>query len=154
MLTKLVNFSLLNKRYFSFLLLMLAFGLRALAQADPIEHTWYNQEKTSKIKIYKAVDGKYYGKIVWLKEPLRDGKPKTDYLNADKSKQNTLLMGLVVLKGVKKESGNEYDDGDIYDPKNGKTYSCKITFEGNHLNLRGYIGFSLFGRTAVWERAD
>jgi uncharacterized protein (DUF2147 family) len=154
MLTKLVNFSPLNKRYFSLPLLMLAFGLRAFAQADPIEHTWYNQEKTSKIKIYKAVDGKYYGKIVWLKEPLRDGKPKTDYLNSDKSKQNTLLMGLVVLTGIKKESGNEYDDGDIYDPKNGKTYSCKITFEGNHLNLRGYIGFSLFGRTAVWERAD
>ncbi|HSK11577.1 MAG TPA: hypothetical protein VK907_00100, partial [Phnomibacter sp.] len=49
------------------------------AQKDPIERIWYNQEKTSKIQVYKANDGKYYGKIVWLETPNDpSGKPRTD----------------------------------------------------------------------------
>jgi uncharacterized protein (DUF2147 family) len=45
-----------------------------------------------------------------------------------------------------------WEDGKIYDPKNGKTYSCKMTLEGNELKVRGYVGFSLLGRTTVWTR--
>jgi len=42
----------------------------------------------------------------------------------------------------------------IYDPKNGKTYSCKMTYKGKTLDIRGYIGISLLGRTTVWERTN
>jgi len=129
-------------------------GICSYAQVDPIEHQWYNQEKSGKIQIYKGGDGKFYGKIVWLKEPDRDGKPKTDINNPDKARQNDAEMGLVILKGFKKDGENGYTDGTVYDPKNGKTYSCKMTLEGNQLQVRGYIGVSLFGRTATWTRAD
>jgi uncharacterized protein (DUF2147 family) len=128
-------------------------------EKSPIERIWYNQEKTSKIQIYLAKDGNYYGKIVWLDEPIdkETGKPKTDKENPEYKNRNTPLMGLVILKGFKvnPENKNEYTDGRIYDPKNGKTYCGKITFKGNTLDLRGYLcSASFLGRTAVWTLAE
>lgn len=140
------------------LLLVAGFlSLRSLviAQTDPIEHNlWYNEEKTAKIQIFKATDGKYYGKIVWLKVPDIDGKPKVDIHNPDVSKRGNPIMGLLLLKGLRKENEKEYIDGTIYDPKNGKTYSCKMAYKGDHVDLRGYIGFSLIGRTTTWTKAE
>jgi uncharacterized protein (DUF2147 family) len=132
---------------------LLLMALTSNAQ-DAIERLWYNQEKTAKIQVYKATDGKFYGKIVWLKEPLRDGKPKVDRNNPDKAKQNDPIMGIQLLKGFKKNGDHGYEDGTIYDPKNGKTYSCKITHNGESLDVRGYVGISLFGRTTVWTKAE
>lgn len=144
-------------RYFSkllFLLLFTAFATTTFAQKDRVEGLWYNQEKTSKIQIYKAIDGKFYGKIVWLKEPNKNGKPKVDENNPSDKKKNLPLMGLLVLKGFSKDGDEMYEDGTIYDPKNGKTYDCKITYKGNELAIRGYIGISLIGRTTTWTRAE
>lgn len=139
------------------LLFTVFLGIRSFsfAQTDALENTfWYNQEKNAKIKIYKATDGKYYGKIVWLKMPNRDGKPKVDINNPDKTKRNDPVMGLLILKNFKKDGEHGYDDGTIYDPKNGKTYSCKMTLKNDVLDLRGYVGISLLGRTTTWTKAD
>ena len=125
----------------------------SFAQKNKIEGLWFNEEKTAKIEIYKAKDDKYYGKIVWLKEPLENNKPKLDKNNSDKAKRENPLMGLFVLKGFKQDGAAGYEDGTIYDPKNGKTYSCKITYKNaNLLHIRGYIGISLIGRTSEWTR--
>lgn len=124
------------------------------AQTDQIEKVWYNQEKTSKIQVYKAKDGHYYGKIIWLRDPLKDGKPKVDDQNPDASKRNTPIIGLLIMRHLEKTGTNTYENGKIYDPKNGKTYSCKITYNGNSLDLRGFIGISLIGRTSTWTVAD
>ena len=138
------------------LLLSVFFISRTLsfAQADQVEHLWYNTEKSAKIQIYKAVDGKFYGKIVWLKEPNRDGKPKTDIHNPDDKRHNDPVIGLLILKKFDKDGEHGYENGTIYDPKNGKTYKCKMTLEGNELHVRGYIGFSLLGRTELWTKAE
>ncbi|HLO69607.1 MAG TPA: DUF2147 domain-containing protein [Flavipsychrobacter sp.] len=137
---------------FSFI--FIGITVAAKAQTDPIEKVWYNQEKTAKIQVYKAKDGRFYGKMVWLKEPLENGKPKVDKENPDEKKRNTPLIGLILLRGLEKDGDNEYDNGKIYDPKNGKTYSCKITHKGNTLDLRGFVGISLIGRTSTWTLAD
>lgn len=137
---------------FSFIFICIT--VAAKAQTDPIEKVWYNQEKTAKIQVYKAKDGRFYGKMVWLKEPLENGKPKVDKENPDEKKRNTPLIGLILLRGLEKDGDNEYDNGKIYDPKNGKTYSCKITHKGNTLDLRGFVGISLIGRTSTWTLAD
>lgn len=137
-------------RYLVFMIALLAQTV-AFAQ-DTIEGLWYNEEKTAKIKIYKAKNDKFYGKIDWLKEPVKDGKARSDEKNPDKDKRNEPLLGLVVLKGFEKSGKNEYEDGTIYDPKNGKTYSCIITHQGDKLDVRGYVGFSWIGRTAIWTR--
>jgi uncharacterized protein (DUF2147 family) len=126
----------------------------SFAQHDPIEHIWYNEEKTAKVQIYKAVDGKFYGKVVWLKEPNRDGKPKLDIHNSDKKRQCDPLMGMVVLKQFKKKDATHYEDGTIYDPKIGKTYTSKMELKNGKLEVRGYIGISIIGRSATWTKAD
>jgi len=68
--------------------------------------------------------------------------------------RNRPIIGLKILSGFEKEGDNKYVDGTIYDPKNGKTYSCKMTYKGKTLDIRGYIGISLLGRTTVWERTN
>ena len=146
------------KRFAQVLLLSLAvmvgFNSLAFSQTDPIERSWYNGHKNGKIQIYKAKDGKFYGKIIWLAEPNRDGKPKLDIHNQDTKKRNQPIMGMVILRGFKKVGSNQYEDGTIYDPKNGKTYSCKMELNGNTLDVRGYIGVSLIGRTDTWTHAN
>lgn len=128
---------------------------KAFAQKDQVEGVWFNEEKTAKVWIYLAKNGKYYGKIVWLKEPNdENGNPKTDTKNPKESKRNEPIMDMLILKGFEKDGDDEYDDGTIYDPKNGKTYSCVMTYKGDELHVRGYVGISLIGRTTVWTKAD
>jgi uncharacterized protein (DUF2147 family) len=136
-------------------MLLLLVGKSYSFGQDAIERLWYNEEKTAKIQIFKATDGKFYGKIVWLKEPNNaEGKAKTDIHNSDKSKRNNPVLGLQMLKGFVKEDETHYEDGTIYDPKNGKTYSCKINNKGDVLDVRGYVGVSWIGRTTTWTKAD
>lgn len=147
------------RKYASYLLLSfcaMAYGSKqALAQTDALEkNLWYNDEKTAKIQIYKAVDHKFYGKIVWLKTPEENGKPRTDIHNPEKKRQNDPLLGLVILRGFAKEGENGYEGGTVYDPKNGKTYKCIMTAKGDKVDVRGYVGFSLIGRTATWTKAE
>lgn len=140
-----------------FLLLTTAivlFGINT-SWSQEITGTWFNEEKNSKIEVYKTTANTYVGKIVWLKEPDRDGKPKTDINNPKSSKQNEPLMGLFVLRGFTKKSDSKYDGGTIYDPRSGKTYDCTITVvNANELSMRGYVGLSMFGKSTTWTRAN
>ncbi|MDX5321855.1 MAG: DUF2147 domain-containing protein [Bacteroidota bacterium] len=64
-------------------------------------------------------------------------------------------MNLLMLKGFKYDDDHAWSDGTIYDPKEGKTYSCKMWFENgniNELKMRGYVGISMLGRTDNWTR--
>jgi uncharacterized protein (DUF2147 family) len=140
-----------------FLSILLVISARAFSQKDPIEKIWYNEEKTSKIQIYKAVDGNFYGKIIWLREPNDiKGKPKVDDKNKNEKLQTTPRMGLLILRKFKKYSDeNVYDNGTVYDPNNGKTYCGKLTLNAKKLQLRGYIcAWSWFGRTSTWTQAE
>ncbi|MFQ3575901.1 MAG: DUF2147 domain-containing protein [Cytophagales bacterium] len=139
---------------FSFILLL---NITVFAQKpDDICKTWLTGKKEAKIKIEKGIDGKYNGKIVWLKTPNNpDGTPKVDKENPDKEKRKNPIMGLPLLKGFEYKSGNVWENGTIYDPESGKTYSCviKLTSEGN-LDVRGYVGFSWIGRTDTWTASS
>lgn len=119
-----------------------------------VEGVWFNTKKDGKIEIFEK-DGKFYGKIIWLLEPNdeNDGDPKRDINNPDDSKHQDPIIGLVVLKGLEFDKDNVWNDGKIYDPENGKTYSCKMTLiNENQLDVRGFIGFSLLGRTENWTK--
>jgi uncharacterized protein (DUF2147 family) len=121
-------------------------------EADRIVGTWLTNEGKAKISIAKYGD-KYGGKIIWLKVPLNEkGQPKTDAKNPDAAKKNNPLIGLSNLLGFSYVGNNAYENGTIYDPANGKTYSCNIKLEGDVLKVRGYIGVSLLGRTEEWTR--
>lgn len=105
------------------------------------------------IEISEDKDGKLTGKIIQLfREPTEDQNPKCDKCNGDKKDQP--ILGMQIMQGFKKKSDGKWVDGEILDPKNGKVYSCKLTLAdgGKKLEVRGFIGFSLLGRTQIWER--
>lgn len=135
--------------------LMLVFtSVLIFAQSDPIIGKWQNPSGEGRIEIYKKGE-KYFGKLYWLKEPNdAQGNIKKDVKNPDKSLQSRQVQGLEILTNFSKD-GNVYQDGKIYDPKTGKTYSCKMTLQGtDKLDIRGYVGVSLFGRTESWKRVN
>ena len=135
---------------------ILAIGLLSAQNADDINGSWLNGSGSAKIRIFKTSE-QYFGNISWLRAPNDDnGKPKVDKENPDPARRDRKLIGLLILTGFRYDpSSNSYVDGQIYDPKSGKTYSCKIKFKDkDHLEVRGYIGISLIGRTEVWSRAD
>lgn len=114
--------------------------------------TWTNEEGKARFEIYPCGD-KLCGKIVKLKEPTKNGKPKVDENNPDKSLQNRPLQGLVFLKGFEYDGDNKWDEGTIYDPESGKTYSCYMKMlSKDKMEVKGYIGFSLIGRSQTWTR--
>lgn len=137
----------------SIFVLILFLSLNAWSQkADDVLGQWYSENNESLIEIYKT-GNKYYGKIIWLKEPLRDGKPKLDDKNPDEKLRSRPIIGLVILKDFVFDGEKEWSDGKIYDPKSGKTYSCYMELENrDKLKIRGYIGISLIGRTTYWTR--
>lgn len=119
------------------------------AGADDIIGVWKTKEGKSHVTVSK--DGnKYVGNISWLKEPNgKDGKPVTDKNNPDEDNHNRPILGLQILSDLEFDDG-EWEDGEIYDPKTGKTYNCKAWLEGGKLKLRGFIGFALLGQTTEW----
>ena len=138
---------------------LFATTVEAAAQAgesDLVTGTWLVQDKNARVQIY-GKNGKYYGKIVWLAEPNdENGNPKVDRENPEESLRSRPLLGLVMLRDFEYDGDREWDDGEIYDPKNGKTYSCTMTLkeDGKTLDVRGYIGFSFIGRTQTWTRVE
>lgn len=129
---------------------VLIFSTVAHAQTSEVVGKWKTiddetGQAKSIVEIFKKSDGKYYGKIVNLLL-----KPENDNcVKCSDDRKNKPLIGLEIIRGLKKD-GNEFTGGTITDPKTGKTYKCTITRDGDKLNVRGYIGFALIGRTQVW----
>lgn len=122
--------------------------------ADDVTGVWLNASGKGKVQVYRE-GGKYFGKIVWLREPLTEkGLPKKDAMNPSVALKSQPLVGLVILREFVFREG-EWTDGRIYDPENGKEYKCYLKMKNpNTLLLRGYIGISLIGRTEVWTRSQ
>jgi uncharacterized protein (DUF2147 family) len=112
---------------------------------------WKNDDAT--FEIFED-QGKLSGKIVALREPRTpEGKDKTDIHNPDAAKRERPIIGLVFLSGFTQKSQTRWENGTIYDPKSGNTYSCSMQLDGpEKIDMRGFIGISLIGRTDVWTR--
>ncbi|HBH22622.1 MAG TPA: DUF2147 domain-containing protein [Cytophagales bacterium] len=139
------------KQVLALLIFVLGIQLTTAAAPDDILGIWFNEEKDAKIEIYEK-NGKFFGKIVW--HSTGDDVDPYDSENPDPELRKRKKMGMVVLKDFEYDDG-EYEEGTIYDPKNGKTYDCimKLQDDGS-LYVRGYIGFSLLGRTTYWTRPE
>jgi uncharacterized protein (DUF2147 family) len=122
--------------------------------AEKIIGNWLNEEKDAKIEIYKS-ENAYFGKLVWGDKIFEaDGKTsRKDANNEDKELKNRDLLNLILLTNFIYDDGS-WTGGKVYDPKSGKTYSCTIKFKGDKLEIRGYVGIALFGRTTTWSRAN
>jgi uncharacterized protein (DUF2147 family) len=96
--------------------------------------------------------GTVYGKIEKILDPTRHD-PRCSRCPGEL--KNQPLMGLRILWDFKK-NGAEWSGGKVLDPENGKIYKCLLSVEdgGKRLKVRGFIGFSLFGRTQYWLRDE
>ena len=113
---------------------------------------WRTEDAT--IQIFEDL-GKLSGKIVALREPRTpEGEEKTDIHNPDASKRERPILGLVFMSGFTRKSDTRWENGTVYDPKTGNTYSCFMELQGpDKIKFRGFIGLSLIGRTVFWTRA-
>lgn len=127
-------------------------SLWAQAQSNSIHGRWYTENDAS-IILLEEINGAIAGTIVWLKRTHDEtGNPKTDKQNPKKELKDRPILGLTILKGLKKD-GKKWAGGEIYDPNSGNTYKCEAHLDGDVLKVRGYIGVSLIGRTTLWRRA-
>lgn len=129
-------------------------GLLAFSQTNAdIVGEWYNAEKDAVITLFEENET-VSGKITWMESPNDDnGNPKTDPLNPDENLKSRARMGMVMMSGFAYDENSVWDDGELYDPKKGKTYNGMMTLKDkNTIDLRGYIGFSFIGRSSTWTR--
>ncbi|MAD98506.1 MAG: hypothetical protein CMB99_14370 [Flavobacteriaceae bacterium] len=138
------------KKLFVILLIVSA----SVTNAQSIFGKWNSfDEETNKlesvIEVYEK-DGKAFAKIIKIIDPERQ---TATCEKCKGTKKDQPILGMEILSGLK-QKGDEWSGGKILDPKNGKEYKCYIKLvEPDKLKLRGYIGFSLLGRTAYWKRA-
>lgn len=119
--------------------------------ADAVTGIWLTAAEDGYVQIFEE-DGRYHGKTVGA--PPGEGDPDaTDEHNPDPGKRDRSLLGIRVLKGFEYDGEGTWVDGRAYDPDNGKTYKGKMWLDDSgRLNMRGYIGISLLGRTETWTR--
>ena len=124
------------------------------AEDTSILGKWLVGDKDAKVELYQNGEN-LEGKLVWLQQPQEpDGKNKLDSKNPEISLRSQQIQGMIFLKNFKKvENENKWTGGTVYDAKSGKTYSGWIKLiDEKKIELRGFVGISLFGRTDVWIR--
>lgn len=111
-------------------------------KSDEVLGQWLTSDNNAKIEIYKTAD-KYFGKIIWIEPSPKALAGGHGHKNAKPVKVGQIILNDFVFNG-----SDTWKDGTIYDPNNDETYSCYLILERkNKLKIRGYIGFSIFGRT-------
>ena len=131
----------------------------AFAQGSPGSPvgTWKTiDDKTGKVRSLvkiAEVGGELRGKIDKLIYGP-DDKPNPVCEKCEGAEKDAPIVGLTILKGFKKGPDGQWQDGEVLDPENGKTYRSRLspTEDGKKLEVRGYIGSPIFGRSQVWVR--
>jgi len=129
----------------AWLLMAVLYPLKA--QTDSIIGEW--QDPTGSTL---RIDRCGHELCIWIAGISRNAPAGTDIHNPDAGLRQRPLCGLRIGTGFKPEHDNRASGGTIYDPESGKTYHGEMKVEGQQLRLRGYVGFSWFGRTEIWER--
>ena len=134
---------------------LVAAPFAALAQQTPVG-TWTTiDDATNKpksvVEIYEAPNGSLAGKVLQVLQSDKGPNPKCTECDGDR--KNQPVEGMVILWGIA-GTGKEWKGGKILDPATGKVYSAKMTLsdDGKALEVRGFMGFSLLGKTQTWQR--
>ncbi|MCA3129955.1 MAG: DUF2147 domain-containing protein [Betaproteobacteria bacterium] len=135
----------------------LAVALPALANPGTPAGLWKTiddktKQERSLVRIVE-VNGVYEGRIEKILNRQPDDDPDNLCRACTGERKDKAILGMTILWGLKKD-GESFGGGEILDPKNGKTYRCKmkVSSDGRTLDVRGYIGVSLIGRTQTWIR--
>lgn len=132
-------------------------GMTSVAMAEPLNgSTWRTfDDVTGKPKAvvqFETKGGVLTGTIIQRLE----GSTLTNCVKCSGALKNRPLVGLPIITNLKASGGSEYDQGEILDPLTGKTYKlkAKLSPDAQTLDVRGFVGFSLLGRTQTWKRAN
>lgn len=132
-------------------------GMTSIAMAEPLNgSTWRTfDDTTGKPKAIVQFENKN-GALTGTITQRLEGSTITNCVKCSGALKNRPLVGLPIINGLKASGNNEYDQGEILDPLTGKTYKLKgkLSADGKTLEMRGFIGFSMLGRTQTWKRAD
>ncbi|MFW6248355.1 MAG: DUF2147 domain-containing protein [Bacteroidota bacterium] len=143
-----------NTHRYLLLILLIVLPCSLYARADQLVGIWLTKDGRSQIKIYKKNDGKYYGKIAWIRD--KEERDKKDKNNPDASLRSRNILGLEIIKEFEYNAGEkEWSGGKVYDPESGNFYEAYMWFEedNNTLYLKGYImGMRWLGRKETWTR--
>jgi len=144
-------------RFLTFQVLCVLLSI-SLVQADDsrqITGVWVNGDGDGWIEL-QVVEDELTGVIVGSpQDPDNEKAPRLDDENPDPAMRSRELLGLQILHGFRHDGEGRWVGGRIYDPNSGNTYRGTITVTGDDtLDLRGYVGISLFGRTETWRRRD
>lgn len=130
-------------------------GLNAFAADDAVTGKWKTiDDETGKPKSVVEIfqDGEVVkGRIAQLIDP---SEPNPVCKECPGDKKGKPIQGLEIIWDMHPKGDGEWADGQILDPKNGKTYKCRLRLkdDGAKLEVRGFIGFSLLGRSQLWIR--
>jgi uncharacterized protein (DUF2147 family) len=124
----------------------------AEAMLDPVGR-WYAEGGAAQVDIAPCGSA-LCGRVVWLRSPFDEhGCPLTDRRNRDLLLRTRPVIGLEILRGLRRSTPETWESGTIYDPSSGWTYQCTATLDGpDRLLLRGYLGVWVLGRTTTWLR--
>jgi uncharacterized protein (DUF2147 family) len=137
---------------FGFVALLLV--LPNLAHADDPSGLWWVDRGSAKVEITRSGD-ELRGRIVWLRSPFgMDGCPLRDTENRDPEMRDRPVLGLEIVRGlIESEEEGVWTGGEVYEPDSGRSFRCTLELDGpDRLQIRGYIGFRLLGRTTTWFR--
>ena len=133
-------------------------SMSAMAAVSPVGLWKTIDDNTGKVRSLVRItqaNGEYKGTIEKLyRSPDQDQNPKCD--KCSDARKDKPIIGMTILSGLRADGDDEYVNGSIVDPENGKVYSSKLTLDedGKKLEMRGFIGVSLIGRSQTWVRAD
>jgi uncharacterized protein (DUF2147 family) len=131
------------------------FGATAVYAIDPASPIGLWKGGDATFEMFES-EGKLSARIVGLSVPkTAEGKEKTDIYNPDPKQRSCPIIGLVFISGFTKKSDTLWENGTVYDPKSGKTYSCFMELEGpDKIKVRGFLVMPLMGRNYFWTRTD
>ena len=136
-----------------FLLGTIQFANGQSISSQSITGTWLSEQKDGEILIYQSGDH-YFGKLIWGSKLYdTNGTPIKDLKNPDQNLKKRNLLNAVILTDFIWDDG-QWKDGKVYDPNNGKTYNATLKLKNQRLEIRGFVGISLIGRTTVWSKVN
>ncbi|MXV14765.1 DUF2147 domain-containing protein [Hufsiella ginkgonis] len=138
----------MKRSLFLLVLLLTSFA----PKKNPVLGKWENPKGDGRMEIITR-NNKFYGKLYWLKEPnLPDGTPKMDINNPDPKLQKRHIQGLEIIHDLVDKGNGVFEDGFVYEPKTAKDFNCRLELIGDKLQMQGFIGTPLLGRTELWTR--
>jgi len=139
-------------RFLRAVLIALLAAAPAAAQTKTPVGVWLHANKRIRVEIFPCGE-RLCGKIIWFRWPNdAQGQPLVDLKNTNPKLRSRPLLGLTVLRGLRRASENKWIDGKIYNPDDGVDYKAEMSIRGSTLHVRAYVLVPALGQTLIWTR--